>query len=98
MTTTWTSSSCSTLYRNFSDEAHIDRHATLEKNLKGVKTLISNPMQQGEASKIALFSIGDYAWNRGAFDNEQSWMARCEAVFGKHWPQAFKTRALHQHL
>ena len=77
-------------YRNFSDEAHIDRQATLEKNLKGVKTLISNPMQQGEASKIALFSIGDYAWNRAAFDNEQSWMASLQAVFGKRWPQAFK--------
>lgn len=78
------------MYRNFSDEAHIDRNATMEKSLKGVNTLISNPMQQGEASKIALFSIGDYAWNRAAFDNEQSWMASLQAVFGKRWPQAFK--------
>lgn len=77
-------------YRNFSDEAHIDRNATLEKNLMGVKTLISNPMQQGEASKIALFSVGDYAWNRASFDNEQSWMASLGSVFGKHWHQAFK--------
>lgn len=77
-------------YRNFNDEAHIDRNATLEKNLKGVKTLISNPMQQGEVSKIALFSVGDYAWNRAAFDNERSWMASLRSVFGKHWPQAFK--------
>ena len=77
-------------YRNFDDEAHIDRNATLEKDLKGVNTLISNPMQQGEASKIALFSIGDYAWNRAAFDNERSWMASLRSVFGKHWHQAFR--------
>ena len=46
-------------------------------------------MQQGEASKIALFSVGDYGWNRTGFDNEQSWMAALRAVFGHRWPSAF---------
>lgn len=76
-------------YRNFDDEAHIDRNATMEANLRGVKTLISNPMQQGEASKVALFSVGDYGWNRTDFDNEQSWMASLRAVFGHRWQSAF---------
>jgi hypothetical protein len=77
-------------YRNFDDEQHIDRNATLDPALRGVKTLISNPMQQGEASKVALFSIGDYAWNRKAFDNESSWMASLRAVFGKRWRAALR--------
>lgn len=75
-------------YRNFDDEQHIDRNATLEPDLRGVKTLISNPMQQGAASKVALFGVGDYGWNRAAFDNERSWMASLRAVFGSRWQQA----------
>ena len=78
------------MYRNFDDEAHIDRNATLEPDLKGVQTLISNPMQQGEVSKISLFSIADYAWNMKAFDNDASWMASLNAVFGKLAPNAFR--------
>ena len=77
-------------YRNFDDEAHIDRNATLDPDLRGVNTLICNPMQQPAASKVALFSAGDYAWNRRAFDNERSWMASLRSVFGKHWHQAFR--------
>ena len=80
-------------YRNFADEAHIDRNATLQPDLRGVKTLISNPMQQGTASKVALFGVGDYGWNRKAFDNERSWMASLRAVFGSRWPQAFRLMA-----
>lgn len=77
-------------YRNFDDEAHIDRNATMEPDLRGVKTLISNPMQQGTASKVALFSVGDYGWNRKAFDNDRSWMASLRAVFGNQWRQAYR--------
>ncbi|MDY4956535.1 MAG: beta-N-acetylglucosaminidase domain-containing protein [Prevotella sp.] len=80
-------------YRNFADEAHIDRNATLQPDLRGVKTLISNPMQQGTASKVALFGVGDYGWNRKAFDNERSWVASLRAVFGSRWPQAFRLMA-----
>ena len=80
-------------YRNFADEAHIDRNATLQPDLRGVKTLISNPMQQGMASKVALFGVGDYGWNRKAFDNERSWVASLRAVFGSRWPQAFRLMA-----
>ena len=77
-------------YRNFADEAHIDRNATMDPDLRGVKTLISNPMQQGAASKVALFGVGDYGWNRHAFDNDRSWMAALHVVFGNLWPQAFR--------
>ncbi len=84
-------------YRNFDDEAHIDRNATLDPNLKGVNTLISNPMQQGEISKIALFSIADYAWHRAAFDNDASWMASLRAIFGQHADNAFRILPLTRH-
>ena len=84
-------------YRNFDDEAHIDRNATLDPNLKGVNTLISNPMQQGEISKIALYSIADYAWHRAAFDNDASWMASLRAIFGQRADNAFHLLPLVRH-
>lgn len=77
-------------YANFHDEAHIDNEARLTDSL-AVKTLISNPMQQGAASKIALFSIGDYAWNNAAFDNTRSFKAAVPAVVGKEFAGAFTT-------
>ena len=71
------------MYTNFRDEKHIQNDARMESELHGTQTLISNPMQQGEASKIALFSIADYAWNNRAFDNQRSWLASLPAVVGK---------------
>ena len=70
-------------YANFADERHVVTLDRLEASLQGTPTLISNPMQQGEASKIALFSIADYAWNNGAFDNHRSWEAALPAVVSK---------------
>lgn len=78
----------SDMVTNFHDEKHIDNNARLVNDL-GVKTLISNPMQQGAASKIALFSIGDYAWNNAAFDVAQSYHAAVPAVVGKEFAEAF---------
>ena len=69
-------------YTNFADETHIDSNAKLETELP-LKTIIINPMQQGELSKVALFSVGDYTWNRAAFDNMTSWRASLPAVVGK---------------
>lgn len=76
------------MYTNFRDETHIANNARMEPALKGTTTLIANPMQQGEASKIALFSMGDYAWNNAAFDNRQSWMASLAAIVGKQKAEA----------
>ncbi|MBQ8270859.1 MAG: beta-N-acetylglucosaminidase domain-containing protein [Bacteroidaceae bacterium] len=33
----------------------------------------SNPMEYAEASKLSLFSIGDYCWNMSAYDADASW-------------------------
>jgi hypothetical protein len=78
------------MYDNFRDEKHIDNDAKMPDSL-GVKTLISNPMQQGAASKIALFSIGDYAWNNAAFNEPKSFEAAVPAVVGKDYAEAYFT-------
>lgn len=38
-----------------------------------ISAIISNPMEHAEASKIALFSIADYAWNMDAYKSDASW-------------------------
>lgn len=40
------------------------------KNLAGV---VTNPMQEAEASKVSIFAIADYAWNTETFDADESW-------------------------
>ena len=80
-------------YSNFRDETHINNLSRIEKRLSGLNTLIINPMQQGELSKIALFSVADYSWNNAAFDNYDSWEAAIPAVVGKDYAKAFKKLA-----
>ena len=80
-------------YSNFRDETHIDNLSRLDKRLTGLGTLIINPMQQGELSKIALFSVADYSWNNASFDNYSSWDAAIPAVVGKQHAKAFKKLA-----
>lgn len=77
-------------YANFHDEQHIRTLDRLEPSLKGTPTLIINPMQQGEVSKIALFSVADYAWNNRAFDNHKSWEAALPAVVGEKFAPALR--------
>ena len=69
-------------YTNFRDETHIYSTSSLEEYLTGANTLIVNPMQQGELSKIGLFSTADYSWNTSAFNNWRSWEAAIPAVVG----------------
>ena len=80
-------------YSNFRDETHIDNLSRIEKHLAGLNTLIINPMQQGELSKVALFSVANYSWNNAAFDNYESWEAAIPAVVGKEYAKAFKKLA-----
>ncbi len=80
-------------YSNFRDETHINNLASIEKKLISVNTIIINPMQQGELSKIALFSVADYTWNSSAFNSRWSWEAAIPAVVGKERAEAFKKLA-----
>lgn len=45
----------------------------LESNVEGLSGVVTNSMQEAEASKIAIFAIADYAWNNEDFDAQQSW-------------------------
>lgn len=80
-------------YTNFSIHRRIDGSSRLEANLQGAKTILINPMQQGEVSKIALFSIGNYTWNTAAFDNMASWEAALPAVVGQEHAAALRLLA-----
>lgn len=41
---------------------------------------VANPMERSEASKIALYSVADYAWNLKAYDSEASWNRALKAL------------------
>ncbi|MBU5468214.1 beta-N-acetylglucosaminidase domain-containing protein [Virgibacillus sp. MSJ-26] len=45
----------------------------LEPGIKNLAGVVTNPMQEAEASKISIFAIADYAWNTETFDASQSW-------------------------
>ena len=80
-------------YTNFSLHPRISSSARLEADLQGAKTILINPMQQGEVSKIALFSVGNYTWNTAAFDNMASWEAALPAVVGREHAAALRLLA-----
>lgn len=87
-------------YTNFRDETHIINTERLEHNLSGTNTVIINPMQQGELSKIALFGVADYTWNNSAWNNERTWDAAIPAVLdptvvGQDMVDAFRIIAPH---
>ncbi len=39
-----------------------------------LNSLILNPMQEGQASKVALFGGADYAWNPAKFNAQTNWL------------------------
>lgn len=51
---------------------YVGRESGMSESLVGIT---ANPMIQPEASKIALFSVADFAWNDAAYDPQRSWRA-----------------------
>ncbi|HHY83705.1 MAG TPA: hypothetical protein GX505_13660 [Clostridiales bacterium] len=49
-------------------------------NMTGI---ISNPMQQGFASKISLFSAASYCWNQNGYNQHKDWYASFKYL----WPE-----------
>ena len=78
------------MYTNFKDETHILSDLRVDRELEGLDRLILNPMQQGELSKIGLFSVADYSWNNAAFNNELSWQNAIEKVLDTKWSHDFR--------
>ncbi|MFG2291633.1 beta-N-acetylglucosaminidase domain-containing protein [Streptomyces sp. NPDC048595] len=54
-----------------------------EKGLPGqLAGITANPMIQPAASKLALYTVADYAWNDAAYDPRGSWGAAIEELAG----------------
>lgn len=77
-------------YTNFRDETHIISSDRLESELHGTNTVIINPMQQGELSKIALFSVADYTWNNQNFNSYNNWEDAIPAILDPRMATAFR--------
>lgn len=53
----------------------------LEPDLyQSITGLVANPMNQGYASMVPLFTTADYLWNPEAYEGEDSLAAACEAL------------------
>lgn len=42
-------------------------------NVNDIYGAVTNPMQESEASKVAIFAVADYTWNVKGFEVDQSW-------------------------
>lgn len=63
--------------------ACVNLEDTLYESITG---LTANPMNQGYASMVPLFTTGDYLWNPEAYNSEQSLIAACQDLM----PDAYK--------
>ena len=84
----------SDMYTNFMEMRAVDNNVRLQKELKNCLGVVSNPMQQGMVSRIALFSVADYAWNNAKFDNMTSW----KKAFKYAFPENTALREAYQSL
>lgn len=73
----------------------IGRTYGLEPGNKGkLNGFASNPMDKPEASKIALFGVGDWTWNIDGFNSDKSWRDGIKQLFPKYH-EAMQTLADH---
>ena len=61
------------MYANFFEMPAVNSNGTVPSTLTGGVGSVSNPMQEGEMSKVALFSVADYAWHTAGFNNQSSY-------------------------
>lgn len=54
----------------------------------------SNPMEHGEASKLALYGVADYAWNPAAYNPIDNWERGIEQLT-PNAAEAYRTFAIH---
>ena len=55
---------------------------------------VSNPMEHGEASKLALYSVADYSWNASDYNPIDSWERGLEVMM-PCIKSAYRTFAIH---
>lgn len=68
----------------------LDTKAT-KKDMAG---FVSNPMENAEASKVALYGVADYTWNIAAYDYLPTW-ERAIKTLVPNAAKAFRTFAIH---
>lgn len=56
--------------------------------------LVSNPMEHGEASKLALYGVADYTWNIGDYNPIDNWERGIEELTPEV-KEAYRTFAIH---
>lgn len=56
--------------------------------------VVSNPMEHGEASKLALYGVADYTWNIGAYNAIDNWERGLELLVPEA-SDAYRTFAIH---
>ena len=68
----------------------------LDKSLTGddLCGIVSNPMEHGEASKIALYGVADYSWNIAGYNPLDNW-ERGLAELVPDATDAYRTFAIH---
>ncbi|MBY7144401.1 beta-N-acetylglucosaminidase domain-containing protein [Virgibacillus sp. NKC19-3] len=66
----------------------------LETGIENLAGVVTNPMQEAEASKVSIFAIADYAWNTEDFDDQKSWEDSMKYV-EPNATEAFHTLAKH---
>ena len=59
-----------------------------------VAGVLSNPMEHGSASKVALYGVADYAWNTAGYNAIDNW-ERALAELVPDAKEAFRTFAIH---
>lgn len=79
------------------------RHMVLQGPVYGLETTItsddisgfaSNPMEHGEASKLALYGVADYSWNPAAYNALDNW-ERGLVDLTPEAAEAYRTFAIH---
>ena len=79
------------------------RHIVMQGPVYGLATthdrtttrgLVSNPMEYGEASKLALYSVADYTWNPAVYNPVDSWERGIEAI-APEVKEAYRDFAIH---
>ena len=52
----------------------------LHNDVDNIATFFLNPMSEADASRVAIYSGADYAWNIEAFDSKNSWQRAIEEL------------------
>lgn len=55
---------------------------------------VTNPMERAEASKVAIYSVANYAWNMEAYNSNETWENALQHVMPQS-TDAFRTFASH---